>query len=136
MSISFNQICLNEEILPKSTHAHTRTPNYIYIVVCVCVCVYVCVWVCVCVCVRKVLILRWCSKWCVLLKFLTSFDSDLQAFVFKHCFKEGCGFNHSFKLPFYFWRLRNVIQDFCGKTFTPNHFDQHIKKVWLVLHKL
>ena len=51
-SILFNQICLNEEILPNYTDI------YIYMCVCVwvsvCVCLYMCVCVllmCVCVCV-------------------------------------------------------------------------------------
>ena len=36
MSIMFNEICINEEMLPKYTYI------YIYIYVCVCVCVCVC----------------------------------------------------------------------------------------------
>ena len=43
MSIMFNEIAINEEMLPKYTHTHT----YIYIYMCVCVCVYMCVCVCV-----------------------------------------------------------------------------------------
>ena len=39
MSIMFNEICINEEMLPKYT--------YIYIYICVCVCVCVCMCVCV-----------------------------------------------------------------------------------------
>ena len=31
MSILFNQTCINEEMLPKCTHAHTHTHIYIYI---------------------------------------------------------------------------------------------------------
>ena len=41
MSIMFNEICINEEMLPKYIHTHI----YIYVCVCVCVCygyVYVC----------------------------------------------------------------------------------------------
>ena len=41
LSIMFNEICINEEMLPK----------YIYIYICVCVCECVCVCVCMCVCV-------------------------------------------------------------------------------------
>ena len=37
MSIMFNEICINEEMLPKYTYI------YIYIYICVCVCVCVCV---------------------------------------------------------------------------------------------
>ena len=36
MSIMFNEICINEEMLPKYTYI------YIYIYMCVCVCVCVC----------------------------------------------------------------------------------------------
>ena len=31
MSIMFNEICINEEMLPKYTHTHTHTHIYIYI---------------------------------------------------------------------------------------------------------
>ena len=31
MSIMFNEICINEEMLPKYTHTHTHTYIYIYI---------------------------------------------------------------------------------------------------------
>ena len=31
MSIIFNEICINEEMLPKYTHTHTHTHIYIYI---------------------------------------------------------------------------------------------------------
>ena len=31
MSIMFNEICINEEMLPKYTHTHTHTHTYIYI---------------------------------------------------------------------------------------------------------
>ena len=34
----FNEICINEEMLPKYTHIYIYI--YIYICVCVCVCVY------------------------------------------------------------------------------------------------
>ena len=43
MSFMFNQICINEEMLPK----------YIYIYICVCVCVCVCVFLYICLCVCK-----------------------------------------------------------------------------------
>ena len=48
MSIMFNEICINEEMLPKytRTHTHTHTYIYIYIYIYVCVCVCVCVYVC------------------------------------------------------------------------------------------
>ena len=36
MSIMFNEICINEEMLPKYTYIYI----YIYMCVCVCVCVY------------------------------------------------------------------------------------------------
>ena len=39
MSIMFNEICINEEMLPKYTYIYI----YIYIGIYVCVCVYVCV---------------------------------------------------------------------------------------------
>ena len=38
MSIMFNEICINEEMLPKYIYIYI----YIYICVCVCVCVCVC----------------------------------------------------------------------------------------------
>ena len=47
MSIMFNEICINEEMLPKYTYI------YIYIYMCVCVCVCVCVRACVCVISEK-----------------------------------------------------------------------------------
>ena len=31
MSIMFNEICINEEMLPKYTHTHTHTHTHIYI---------------------------------------------------------------------------------------------------------
>ena len=31
MSIIFNHVCINEEMLPKYTHTHTHTHIYIYI---------------------------------------------------------------------------------------------------------
>ena len=34
MSIMFNEICINEEMLPKYTHTHTHTHIYIYIYIC------------------------------------------------------------------------------------------------------
>ena len=37
MFIMFNQICINEEMLPKYTHIYI----YICIYICVCVCVYI-----------------------------------------------------------------------------------------------
>ena len=37
MSIMFNEICINEEMLPKYTYIYI----YIYVCVCVCVCMYV-----------------------------------------------------------------------------------------------
>ena len=30
MTIMFNEICINEEMLPKYTHTHTHTHTYIY----------------------------------------------------------------------------------------------------------
>ena len=36
MSIMFNEICINEEMLPKYTHTHTHTHIYIYIYIYVC----------------------------------------------------------------------------------------------------
>ena len=44
----FNEICINEEMLPKYTHTHTHTYIYIYIYIYICVCVCMCVCVCVC----------------------------------------------------------------------------------------
>ena len=46
MSILFNQICINKEMLSEYKHI------YIYVCVCICMCVYVyvCVYVCVCMC--------------------------------------------------------------------------------------
>ena len=41
MSIMFNEICINEEMLPI----------YIYIYIYMCVCVYIYIYMCVCVCV-------------------------------------------------------------------------------------
>ena len=38
MSIMFNEICINEEILPKYTYIYLYT--YVYIYVCVHVCEY------------------------------------------------------------------------------------------------
>ena len=46
VSIMFNQIFINEEMLPKYTHTHTYTQAYIYIYMPVCMCVCVCVCVC------------------------------------------------------------------------------------------
>ena len=46
MSILFNQIVINEEMLQKYTHTHT----HIYVCVCVCLCVCVCVCVCKYIC--------------------------------------------------------------------------------------
>ena len=47
MSIMFNEICINEEMLPIYiyTHTHTHVYTYIYIYI------YVCMNECVCVCV-------------------------------------------------------------------------------------
>ena len=39
ISILFNEICFNEETLPKYTDTHRHIYIYIYICVCVCVCV-------------------------------------------------------------------------------------------------
>ena len=41
MSIVFNEICINNEILPKYTYIHTYIHTYIYMCVCVCVCHYI-----------------------------------------------------------------------------------------------
>ena len=38
----FDQICLNEGLLPKYPHTCARAYIYIYIYICVCVCVCVC----------------------------------------------------------------------------------------------
>ena len=38
ISIMFNEICINEEMLPKYTHTHMYIYIYIYIYWCVCVC--------------------------------------------------------------------------------------------------
>ena len=43
VSILFNQTCLNERLLPNSTHTHTHIYIYIYVPVYVRVCVCVCV---------------------------------------------------------------------------------------------
>ena len=40
ISVMFNEICINEEMLPKYTYINMYI--YIYIYVCVCVCVCVC----------------------------------------------------------------------------------------------
>ena len=39
MSIMFNEICINEEMLPKYTYIYTCTHVYKCVYVCVCVCV-------------------------------------------------------------------------------------------------
>ena len=41
MSIMFNEMCINEEMLPKYTYLYMYIYIYIYIYVCVCVCVCV-----------------------------------------------------------------------------------------------
>ena len=43
MSIMFNEICINEEILPKYTHTHTHTHIYIHIYMLVCCFVLRCI---------------------------------------------------------------------------------------------
>ena len=40
MSIMFNEICINEEMLPKYTYI------YIYIYIYMCVCIYICIYIC------------------------------------------------------------------------------------------
>ena len=50
MSIMFNEICINEEMLPKYTYICIYIHEkglYICVCVCLCVCVFVCVRVCV-----------------------------------------------------------------------------------------
>ena len=56
VSIIFNEICSNEEMLPKYTYI------YIYIYVCVCVCV--CVW---CVCVLRTNRMQQRSIWIIVI---------------------------------------------------------------------
>ena len=52
MSIMFNEICINEEMLPKYTYI------YIYVCVCVCVCLCVCVnYLCTHSCITRALTL-------------------------------------------------------------------------------
>ena len=43
ISIMFNEICINEEMLPKYTYTYIYIYIYIYIYMCVCVCVCMCV---------------------------------------------------------------------------------------------
>ena len=53
--IMFNEICINEEMLPKHTHTHTHTHTQIYIYIYIYICMYVCMYfntcMCVCICV-------------------------------------------------------------------------------------